>query len=55
MRWIMSRTRKSERRRGHESMRKHVMQRKLLLEVIKKVEQAHHKHKGFYLNQNKHI
>jgi hypothetical protein len=33
--WIMSRTRKGERRRGHKSVRKHVMQRKHSLEVVK--------------------
>jgi hypothetical protein len=36
VRWIKSRTRKSDRRRGHESMRKHVVQRKILLEVVNK-------------------
>jgi hypothetical protein len=35
-RWIMSTTRKSEKRRGHESVRKHVVQRKLLLGVVNK-------------------
>jgi hypothetical protein len=35
VRWIMSRTRKSK-RRGHRSVIKHVVQRKLLLEVANK-------------------
>jgi hypothetical protein len=35
-RWIMSRTRKRERSRGHRSVSKHVMQRKFLLEVVNK-------------------
>jgi hypothetical protein len=34
MRWSMSRTRKSKRRRGHGSVRKHIVQSKLLLEVV---------------------
>jgi hypothetical protein len=36
VRWIMSRIRKSERRREHESVRKHVVQRALLLMVVNK-------------------
>jgi hypothetical protein len=35
-RWIMSTIKKSDRRRGHNSMRKHVVQRKLLLGVVNK-------------------
>jgi hypothetical protein len=35
-RWSVSRTRKTDRRRGHRSMRKHVMQRQLSLRVVNK-------------------
>jgi hypothetical protein len=34
--WSVSRTRKSDRRRGHGSVRKHVVQRKILLGVVNK-------------------
>jgi hypothetical protein len=36
VRWIVSRIRKSKRRRGHRSVRKYVVQRKLLLGVVNK-------------------
>jgi hypothetical protein len=39
-RWIVSMRKKSERKRGHENMRKHVMQRKLMLEVAKSAHEG---------------